>query len=375
MLLNKILPLPALLLLTALLPATVEAQTCVGSIQELRAALALASHPAGATYSEIVLAPGTYALAGEELRLDVRHGRTVYLRSLTQYDFCPISVDRFDPTRTVLDAGYESPLIETFLHGNGILTIHGITFVRGRNRGAQPPVRLEGVCDSATCWSGRLLVEYSHFVGNLSLDQPLPPAPGHGAIRIGAFSQAINTHGRIVIANSSFIDNSTENCESPVQIGLRNWDVAPARIRNNTVVGSDCGVALRLPGNGLAFVENNLFADNDSHDIDLGSGRVTARNNRWRAGGALGSPVLESGTSHLSPGLVSSPIGSSSVLRLVRLADGSPLINAGRPIPLDEGGDGGFDGHGNFRVYQGVIDIGAYEWNDYLFVDSFERNH
>lgn len=346
------------------------ADICVSNVQQLRQAF---SHAGGnGQHDLIILGPGRYALEGSRLQLPLLDGMDLVIRSAMPGDDCFPSVQRFDPSRTIIDANYQSAVIDLWTNQGSNVTIAGITFARGRNDGWVPPVRIVGGCISYQCWSGSLRIENSHFFGHVSSEQS---HPSHGAVMLGAFSTAISNHGRVVVRNSTFSLNITHDCAPAIQIGLRNWNNSPAYIRNNTVISNGClnyGQALALSGHGYADFDNNLFYENFGLDVYFGAGQVTPRNNRWRQGNTFGGGWTGSGNIHVEPQIRWSTLDPSGVLYLPKLANGSPMINAGRTPTAQEGGHGGWDGYGGARVVGAGIDIGAHEWDDRIHRDGFQ---
>jgi hypothetical protein len=135
------------------------------------------------------------------------------------------------------------------------------------------------------------------------------------------------------VTGNTFTDNHGVNgVTSTLQIeGTRIWSIA-----NTILYGNGTIYSLKLPPS--AELRNN--------DIDY----------------YAGTPAYVSGNLSVDPQFV----GGDDY----HLASGSVLVNAG--FNAADGGVGPYDYDGNPRVVSGYIDIGAYEFQDHLFVDGFD---
>jgi hypothetical protein len=142
-------------------------------------------------------------------------------------------------------------------------------------------------------------------------------------------------------------------------------------VGGNTIVGHACNVgapvtceggAGRIAGTARAALYNNAFAFNVGSDVTLTAATTSLFNNNIVA--LAGVPPLESsGNFALLDPMFINPLDDN-----YRLTFTSPLRNAGTGSFIL----GSLDLDGAPRVYEFVVDIGAFENHELIFADGFD---
>ncbi len=157
-------------------------------------------------------------------------------------------------------------------------------------------------------------------------------------------------YNNVTIANNTITGNNGGAYHGYAGIGIyANGEVNNLLIANNIITGFSLrGITINehaddsLTINGLNVIHNDMY-DNTSNDIYIESdaGRITITDSDVTTGNITSDPLFRSSD--------------------FRLQSGSPCINAGLYVGLTTD----FAGH---RVpQQDTVDIGAYEYGNYLF--------
>jgi len=183
---------------------------------------------------------------------------------------------------------------------------------------------------------GLIRVVNSLFDGNSAPTS----AFGHLSAIVTA-TQAFNGSG-VIVANSTFVNGA---CASQS--------------------GRGCGINLSLPTGIRGDILNSVFFNNATSDVNI-EGGGTAFIDYSLVGVVTGdlAPTITNAITG-DPGFVDAPAGN------FRLRDDSVLINRGRGVPPFDGFNN-FDLDGNPRVRSAILDVGAYENQNFVFGNGFE---
>ena len=221
--------------------------------------------------------------------------------------------------------------------------------------------------------TGALTVDGSEFSGDSAAAAAGGVLPGGGAIEnypgataaitsstfvndsTGAVGGAIANliTGNLVVVNSTFTQNSAQK-------GGGIYDEDALSITNCTIVGNSAGGGISV-ASGAAVLNNTIVATNQT-DI---SGTVTGADNLIGTGGSGG---LTNGVAGNIVGVADPKLGpladNGGPTQTMALLSGSPAIDAGSNV-LAVGPDGKpliGDQRGFGRIFNGTVDIGAYEF-------------
>lgn len=217
--------------------------------------------------------------------------------------------------------------------------------------------------------SSVLIVEDKLFTGN--------SIAGTASSGIGA-GRALSGDGSKT-ARRNRAEGSVANVPAPdnyAQVSISQWGELSGTLSDSVIVQNSIkGVSANTSGGGNPdlFLVNLTVADNAGRGIQFNrnaAGGVAALSNSISVdngeNASLGDGV--SGSSNLlrgSAGFVDAPAGNYA------LDSSSVAINAGTNAP--PGGLGPGDFAGNDRISEGIVDIGAYEFqSDVTFADGFE---
>jgi len=215
-------------------------------------------------------------------------------------------------------------------------------------------------------YQGHVLIENNAFISN--------SAKYGGAL-------SISRGHRIDVRNNLFTVNHSE-AGSAVEIV--NNDVKGIYFTNNTVYQNTtdsthptnaAGLYLATSGTSSALVANNIFWNNDNHDIRVtGNGYKYLKNNDYQS--------FSGGFNEVSMNIQVAPEFESGWLNYTPVYH-SPLVNGGItpppfipiPPPFDSDWEvGSLDIYGDTRIQDAQVDIGAVEspHGDLIFIDGFE---
>lgn len=362
-------PRRSLLLFALLIVAarTDAATYCAATVGELQGALSAAA--ASIDYDEIRLVRGTYANPQTFVYQSGNNG-WIFLGGGWE---AGCTARTYDASVTVLDGGGTHQVLQMLFTVIGPapfaprLSVENLTVQNGAGPGftrgggislssfatapAQAELWLENVivrnssgyfAGGADLYAerGMLRVSNSLFVDNSAPTSAL----GHLAMTVNA-TEAGNGQG-VIIVNSTFVNGT---CASQG--------------------GRGCGIGLNLPAGIRADVLNSVFSNNITSDINIEGGGTsggTAFIDSSLVGGITGNlaPTITRAVTG-PPGFVDAAAGN------FRPRNDSPLLNRGLGVPNFYGYNN-FDLDGGARVRSGVLDVGAYENQAFVFANGFE---
>lgn len=341
------------------------AEFCVGTVAELRSALATAESNFEA--DDIRLELGNYATGGLAFEYTDGNGQDLKI-SGGWIDFfgndCGIQTPN-EHFQTVIDGDGVSRGMDIALSGNADLEVNGLTFTDGfhvNSGGGLSVTKLNGLN------TGVITIANNAFLNN--------EAMFNAAMRISG-AATIHVRNNLVIAN---------HANNVFAVSVTQSDANGIYFNNNTVIGNtavngqQAGVHLYVDGSSSVLVANNILNGNDDTDLQVvenGSGNFYLYNNNVDQT-VMSSPQFNANNfnkpNRFQPGL----------LNFVPAAN-SPLLDAGRtpcgqicpfPTPFVNNWQlGDTDILAQLRVQGGAVDIGAFESSeprDLIFWDRFE---
>ena len=358
------------LLLTA---ADARAATfCVGSPEELTAALAAAE--ANEEDNDIQIRTGVYAAPDAGFHIDLKDGaHSLSVAGGFTDEACTERTHA--ASATVLDGrDVVRPLTidtsESF--GNATadhsIAVSGLTFQNGRD------VSVSGlkVSDSGPIYGGIIIVENNAFLDNATTTGSL--FQGGPALSAATDGPDFSGGTGLFIRNNLFARNLSET--TPAVFVYSNNRI---NVTNNTFVDNvslDATLDERVTFGSFTFsgieFSNNIFSGNnaegDAATFDIHLTDVTDLVNNALVS-TTGTPNSETGTLDADPHFADAAHGN------YRLAEGSLLIDAGTDDPA--GGAGEFDLDGTARLKGAHIDVGAYEFEaemstEQIFTNGFD---
>ena len=261
---------------------------------------------------------------------------------------------------TILDGMGTDPVFKITASDNSDITVSHLYFASGfvsGNNARGGGLRITGL----EGFVGYVVVENNAFINN--------EAKFGGAL-------SINRGFRVDVRNNLFSFNHTE-FGAAVEIVT---DAFGVYFNNNTVFGNttddtdpDSAVGLFLSVIGSSgLVANNIFWDNDLHDLKVIGGYSYFKFNNYES--YFGSIDEVEMNTQQEPEFEDGFVGFIPVYN-------SPLVNGGTqplsiaPIPFEHGWEvGTHDLYGNPRIQNAQIDIGAIEspHGDLIYFDGFE---
>lgn len=234
--------------------------------------------------------------------------------------------------------------------GNAPFTMYALTFVNGFSQDATPVLAIDG----SNSWSGDVGIE------NLAVKE------SNAKLQL----MQISTCGRIFVRSSAVTRNKVETTQSGVLLTLfiNSPSVVGAGMyfNSNTVVANKgAPYVVRFAGNSMfdVSVSNSIIWNDSGDDILFNGGDMLYLDHS-----DIGPRDIRTGTVIETNAYVDAPefagpmdfrLGVSSVLR-----DGGENSASG--------GIGSFDVEGSARIFFGAVDVGAYEWKDWIFQYDFE---
>lgn len=186
-----------------------------------------------------------------------------------------------------------------------------------------------------------------------------------------------NSHPEIV--NTVFADNTATEINLGNGAGIYNENSSPYILnttfsKNQATGGNSAGGGMANYGTSAPIIFNTIFWDNLA-----AAGNEIFNNNSASASLHFSLYANETGDIIQGAGFTCSdclnenPLFSNPGNNHFQLMENSPAINAGDPntalMPFPTNGNGDYiDVLGNPRVFDNIIDIGAYEWNDNLSI-------
>ena len=358
------------LLLTA---ADAHAATfCVGSASDLTAALATAE--ANGEDNIIWIRTGVYAVPDAGFHIDLKDGaHSLSVAGGFTDEACTERTHA--ASATVLDGrDVVRPLtIDTSQSfGNATaehsITVSGLTFQNGRD------VSVSGlkVSDSGPIYGGIIVVEGNAFLDNATTTGSL--FQGGPALSAATDGPDFSGGTGLFIRDNLFARNAAETTPAVFVYSNNRIDVTNNTFVDNVSLDGTLDERVTFGSftfSGLAF-SNNVFSGNnaqgDPATFDIHLTDVTDLVNNALVS-TTGTPNSETGTLDDDPHFADAAHGD------YRLAEGSPLIDAGIDTPA--GGAGDFDLDGTTRIKGAHIDVGAYEFEaevsvDAIFADGFD---
>ena len=249
--------------------------------------------------------------------------------------------------------------------------------------------------------SSGLIVRYNRFLSSCGIQLNLLDATGGGPLIHGDAGYATtHVYGNVFdITGSSQVNLASYGGDSGITAIYRQGHLY---FYNNTLVvkgdatnGAYASVFLFNLSlqNAVAEVSNNVFQttpatanaagmvqamSNGHGTVNLSGNWVSPNAGQFWLGHAVPGAIVNGWSSNIGAG--NQPMFVNEPLHNLRLATGSPLINAGVPLDPEISASGnlpvsevGFDPNA-LRVNDGAIDIGAYEYpsGDHIFADGFE---
>jgi len=374
-LLRILLPTCAIGLATAVAPAAA-AIFCVGSVAELRSALASAQ---AAGNDEIRIRPGTYAVDATLIYNSTQPGWLWIEGGYVDSEGVPCGARIWNADATVLDGlGQRQVMILAYQPPGGTTTgirmvVRNLTFANGVGSGYQRGGGLDAFLLPSSAVN-ELWLENLVFRGNSGyFAGGLNAYVANGLIRLVNSLFDLNSAPETVFGHAALHVNASPSVYGS-GIVVANSTFARGRCLGNTGGPRGCGLAI-LTGTGInSAIVNSVFFDNPIADLTAeivspnGSERVVVRDSLLPV--AIGSlpRVIERPITG-APGFVDAANGN------FQLREDSPLVDRGvLPIPGAYPQFSGFDVAGGLRIRFGAIDVGAIELQslDPVFRDGFE---
>ena len=322
-------------------PALADTTVCVHTPAEFQTALTGAQ--ASSAFTLIEVARGTYNLGGTELtfngtgtgQLDISGGYNA-----------DCSTQILNPALTVLDGQYLSPVMTMYAEGG--VSIRYLTF----QHGSSTAVYGGGLFADIQGSSGGLILNYNIFRANV------------GEEDVGVYALMDNGSTGDLRANGNlFVDNTAVNYNPAGEIqifGTGNLYMVNNTVANNVITGTGAISGSMFVGGGTtATLSNNIFWGNDVADLNIGL--VVLVDND--VGVLQGTPASgSSGSTSIDP--------QFSGTTDYHLLPASPLLGAGTLTPA--GNLPTIDIEGHPRSYNGLVDVGAYERGDVIYVNGFD---
>jgi hypothetical protein len=316
---------------------------CVSTADDLRSKLLIAA--SNSEDDTIELVRGTYLDAGNEFSFNSTQGFGLVIDG--GFD-AGCTHTAMNPRFTILDGGGLTQVLST--NSPGRVTLRYLTIRNGMRSGSSGG----GLQMNGSGPASEAILDFDILSNNAS-DYAV------GAAYIGV-DGPIHIDGNLVVGNSA-----PNNGGLYVYVGT----TSIVYMTNNTVTGN----TVTSPGTGpivfinysnpaipSAYVSNNVFWGNTSStDLQFYDSRAQLASNDYAsiqgapAGGSAGNVSVNplfagTGDFHLS--------------------STSPLLGAGTLTPV--GGLPGTDIEGHPRTFNNLVDMGAYERGDEIFVDGFD---
>jgi len=267
------------------------------------------------------------------------------------------------PFNTVLDANSGRPLLKLVAGNQSVINISNIQFINGLNLNS----------------NGRAIQFENAEASSITIENCV-------------FSNNISSKGAAIFANAHlfvFKNNlvHANNALSSASIDVSfDSNALGAYFINNTFVSNTTdgnlttdlgGLAVNVIDNAKVFITNNIFMDNDNHQLRLTGDGYKYQFNNNIVGTQSGVIADES-----SGNFNTVPLFEIGVLNYAPLSN-SPVIDAGLqppvmptiPVPFDQKWSiPANDIRGIDRIQGNVVDVGAFEWfvDTPIFVDGFE---
>lgn len=305
--------------------------------------------------------------------LVVRNNLAEYAGGGIAFDLCGASIDNTQILENEVTSLGQSFCLVDISGGGGL-------FVTGGSQVFLHRVVFEenvGACfgGGMVVWNTRFHIQGGAFVNNRVRDIGVGQPPGGGL-------HALNS-SRSSIDNVLFVGNRADGDGGAISINYTAGRAGTTNITNSTIVANaaDRAGAIEIqtdpspwfpgatsPGKGRLNIHNTIIWNNDSSGpseiimIDnsighIGNSLVQDSNGSgpsWNAN--LG--IDDGGNMEASPGFIQPPAGSApTVTGDFRLALGSPAIDTG----LNSAATSPTDNLGHPRIFNSVVDMGAYE--------------
>ena len=320
--------------------ALADTTVCVHTPAEFQTALTGAQ--ASSAFTLIEVARGTYNLGGTELTFNTSGTGQLDISGGFSAD---CSTQILNPALTLIDGQYLSPVMTMSSFGG--VSIRYLTFQHGSSSDAYGGglfVDLDG--------AGGLILNYDIFRDNV------------GEEDVGVYALMDNGSTGDLRANGNlFIDNTAVNYNPAGEIqvfGTGNLYMVNNTVAHNVITGTGAiSGSMYVGGGATATLSNNIFWGNDVADLNIGL--VVLVDND--VGVLQGTPASgSSGSMNVDP--------QFSGTTDYHLLPASPLLGAGTLTPA--GSLPTIDIEGNPRSYNGLVDMGAYERGDLIYVNGFD---
>ncbi len=345
---------------TSLCGAIQAADFCAGSGTEIRQALLAAEDNDEADTINILT--GTYSASTGTVAFPYSTSQSHALTIEGGYG--PGCGRRRDRAHlTVLSGSDVRQVMNLFSSGSGAIRVKNLTIEGGNSDGPGGGMSIGGPTNFPfPPFAGNITVERVIFKFNRSAT-----TPGGLAVNTG--------DGSIVLRGNLFVFNrcSDSNCSLLVRSLAAGSSPIPVIFAGNTVALNTCNLGTapvcdsggaRFTGHQQALIYDNLFAFHSGEDLSLQTPEVDADLYYNNIEALVGSPSVEVGTL-----TESNPEFVDALAEDFRLLATSPVRNQGNaPYPLP-----GIDLDGKPRIVESAPDLGAYEYQEFLFDDGFEE--
>lgn len=269
-------------------------------------------------------------------------------------------VARVAGQRSTIDGELQRPGLTIYASSSvaDVVRVRYLQFIRGLASGERQAGGL-----TVRSGVGFAEIDSNRFADNTSSH---PTLGAGGALQVSA-AYSLYVRNNVFASN----DADTTAADSAGAAALTcsfNVPDVDARFVNNTIVGNTAGPGaatdtggIRLDGDCLWEIANNILWGNAGIDFELNSADATLRNNDIGERGGSEGPTTDSANVSVDPQFTSATS--------VRLKRTSPLIDAGLNTPAGGLVTPSFDG--GPRLVGPRVDMGAYEL-DVLFTASFD---
>jgi len=313
---------------------------CVTDVAGLQAALSAAEGSTATTVIEV--ARGTYHLGGNQLVFNSAAAGQGQLDITGGYNSDCSTIIK-NPALTIIDGDSLS----------GVLSLTSTAGISVRYLTLQNGLEAQNAGLDITVSGGGIIIDYNIFKNNHATDER------------SALAASISGSGNMHIDGNLVVDNTASSNVGGGEVdnlGTGSTYITNNTIANNTITGTLLNGygGLFVYGSTTPNVSNNIFWGNTNLDFASYSNPVLVDNDYGTIGGNQSS---NTGALNVDP--------QFSGLTDFHLLPTSPLLGLGTLTPA--GGLPTIDVEGLPRSYAGLIDMGAYERGDEIFLNDFDH--